>query len=303
MPVQAAGTDFLQVALNQGSRKQDSAITVLPSSMLRAQQESRTGVAKSPRLHVPPLRFDTTFHCANLVVLFLWGSGHWWWRARSCVGLEAAAVSARAEDLLRAEGTAASARTWSFLSTKSLESLVALANQLRPDLTVVGPQVPLQLGVVDEFTRQGGRCSVHQSCCTLETSKSFAKEFMQRQRSQPPTTQFAVRLGVKSALSRFSGPVVVKADGLAAGERRHVKTKEEAAAAAGEMLSGKMVGEAGARVVLEECLQGDELSFLVLSDGRRRPSEVAARDHRRLATATPAQHRRHGRVFIFRTAR
>jgi phosphoribosylamine--glycine ligase len=88
---------------------------------------------------------------------------------------------------------------------------------------------------------------------------------------------------VKSALSRFSGPVVVKADGLAAGKGVVMsKTKEEAATAAGEMLSGKMVGEAGARVVLEECLQGDELSFLVLSDGERVAPLVAAQDHKRI---------------------
>jgi phosphoribosylamine--glycine ligase len=168
---------------------------------------------------------------------------------------------------------------------KSLESLVALANQLRPDLTVVGPEVPLQLGVVDEFTRRGWPVfGPTKAAAQLETSKSFAKEFMQRRRI--PTAHYAICSSpgeVKSALSRFSGPVVVKADGLAAGKGVVMsKTKEEAAAAAGEMLSGKMVGEAGARVVLEECLQGDELSFLVLSDGERVAPLVAAQDHKRI---------------------
>ena len=168
---------------------------------------------------------------------------------------------------------------------KNLESLVALANQLRPDLTVVGPEVPLQLGVVDEFTRRGWPVfGPTKAAAQLETSKSFAKEFMQRRRI--PTAHYAICGSpgeVKSALSRFSGPVVVKADGLAAGKGVVMsKTKEEAAAAAGEMLSGKMVGEAGARVVLEECLQGDELSFLVVSDGERVAPLVAAQDHKRI---------------------
>src|SRR5581483_5291927 len=88
---------------------------------------------------------------------------------------------------------------------------------------------------------------------------------------------------VRDALGRFSAPVVVKADGLAAGKGVVIcKTKEEAASIASEMLSGKMVGEAGARVVMEECLQGDELSFLVISDGERVAPLVAAQDHKRV---------------------
>jgi len=168
---------------------------------------------------------------------------------------------------------------------KNLESLTAIANQVRPDLTVVGPELPLQLGIVDEFTRRGWPIfGPTKAAAQLETSKSFAKEFMQRHRI--PTAHYAVCASpaeVKSALARFSAPVVVKADGLAAGKGVVIcKTKDEAAAAAGEMLSGKMVGEAGARVVVEECLQGDELSFLVLSDGERVSALVAAQDHKRV---------------------
>jgi phosphoribosylamine---glycine ligase len=168
---------------------------------------------------------------------------------------------------------------------KSLESMVALANQLRPDVTVVGPELPLQLGVVDEFTRRGWPVfGPTKAAAQLETSKSFAKEFMNRRRI--PTAHYAIcssMADVKSALSRFSASVVVKADGLAAGKGVVMcKTKDEAVIAAGEMLSGKMVGEAGARVVLEECLKGDELSFLVLSDGERVAPLVAAQDHKRV---------------------
>ncbi len=153
---------------------------------------------------------------------------------------------------------------------KSLESLVAVANQLRPDLTVVGPELPLQVGVVDEFTKRGWPVfGPTKAAAQLETSKSFAKEFMQRHHI--PTAHYAIcnsQSEVKDALSRFGGSVVVKADGLAAGKGVVMcKSKDEAMTAAGEMLTGKMVGDAGARVVLEECLQGDELSFLVNSDG------------------------------------
>jgi phosphoribosylamine---glycine ligase len=168
---------------------------------------------------------------------------------------------------------------------KSLESLVALVNQLRPDLTVVGPELPLQIGVVDEFTRRGWPVfGPTRAAAQLETSKSFAKEFMQRHRI--PTAHYAICSSmndVKAALARFGASVVVKADGLAAGKGVVMcKNKDEATTAAGEMLSGKMVGEAGARVVLEECLQGDELSFLVLSDGERVAPLVAAQDHKRV---------------------
>jgi phosphoribosylamine---glycine ligase len=168
---------------------------------------------------------------------------------------------------------------------KSLESLVALANQLRPDLTVVGPELPLQIGVVDEFTRRGWPVfGPTRAAAQLETSKSFAKEFMQRHRI--PTAHYAICSSmndVKAALARFGASVVVKADGLAAGKGVVMcKNKDEATTAADEMLSGKMVGEAGARVVLEECLQGDELSFLVLSDGERVAPLVAAQDHKRV---------------------
>ena len=168
---------------------------------------------------------------------------------------------------------------------KSLDSLVSLAHQLHPDITVVGPELPLQLGVVDEFARRGWPVfGPTKAAAQLETSKSFAKEFMQRHHI--PTAHYAIcnsQSEVKNALGRFGTPIVVKADGLAAGKGVVLcKTKEEAASAAGEMLSGKMVGDAGSRVVLEECLKGDELSFLVVSDGERVAALVGAQDHKRV---------------------
>ena len=168
---------------------------------------------------------------------------------------------------------------------KDLGSIVALASRLQPDLTLVGPELPLTLGVVDEFTQRGWRVfGPTKAAAQLESSKSFAKEFLQRHHI--PTAPFAICDSieqVRSALGHFHAPVVVKADGLAAGKGVVIaKTKEEAASVAAEMLSGKMVGEAGARVVLEECLKGDELSFLVFSDGERVAPLVAAQDHKRV---------------------
>jgi phosphoribosylamine--glycine ligase len=168
---------------------------------------------------------------------------------------------------------------------KSLASVTELAERLRPDLTVVGPELPLTLGVVDEFNGRGWPVfGPTRAAAQLEASKSFAKEFLQRHRI--PTANFAICDSieqVRSALSHFHAPVVVKADGLAAGKGVVIaKGKEEAASVAAEMLSGKMLGEAGARVVLEECLKGDELSFLVFSDGERVAPLVAAQDHKRV---------------------
>src|SRR3954449_1744906 len=131
---------------------------------------------------------------------------------------------------------------------KSLDSIVELANRLQPNLTVVGPELPLMLGVVDEFRRrQWPIFGPTRAAAQLESSKSFAKEFMQRHRI--PTAHYAIctsQAEVRHALSRFSAPVVLKADGLAAGKGVVMcKNKDEAMTAATEMLSGKMVGEAG----------------------------------------------------------
>ena len=125
---------------------------------------------------------------------------------------------------------------------KNIDSLVAVANQVRPDLTVVGPELPLALGVVDEFTRRGWRVfGPSKAAAQLESSKSFAKEFLQRHHI--PTAHFAICDSIDEvleALPHFHPPVVVKADGLAAGKGVVIcKTKEEAASSAAEMFSGK----------------------------------------------------------------
>jgi phosphoribosylamine--glycine ligase len=168
---------------------------------------------------------------------------------------------------------------------KSIDSLVQLATRLSPDLTVVGPELPLTLGVVDEFQRRGWPIfGPTRDAARLESSKSYAKEFMQRHHI--PTAKYSVctnKEEVREALKLFHTPIVVKADGLAAGKGVVIaQSKDDAQRTAEEMLSGKMLGEAGSSVVLEECLQGEELSFLVMSDGERVVPLVAAQDHKRV---------------------
>jgi phosphoribosylamine--glycine ligase len=143
---------------------------------------------------------------------------------------------------------------------KNIDSLVELATRLSPDLTVVGPELPLTLGVVDEFQKRGWLVfgPTRAAVCS---SKDELPE----------------------ALSLFHAPIVVKADGLAAGKGVVIaQSKDEAQHVAEDMLAGKMLGEAGSRVVLEECLVGEELSFLVMSDGERVVPLVAAQDHKRV---------------------
>ena len=171
------------------------------------------------------------------------------------------------------------------VDARNLDALVELATRQRPDLTVVGPELPLTLGVADEFTRRGLPVfGPTQAAARLESSKAFAKEFMQRY--QVPTPHYAICASsdeVKDALPHFHPPIVVKADGLAGGKGVVIaQTREEAATVAGEMLNGKLLGEAGATVVLEEFLEGEELSFLVMSDGERVAPLAASQDHKRV---------------------
>jgi phosphoribosylamine---glycine ligase len=172
-----------------------------------------------------------------------------------------------------------------FADLKSVDSLVQVATRLQPDMTVVGPELPLSLGVVDEFRRRGMRIfGPSAAAARLESSKIFAKEFMQRHHI--PTAHYAICTSmqeIKDALPHFSTPIVVKADGLAAGKGVVIsKSREDAALVAADMLSGRMLGDAGARVVLEEFLEGDEISFLAICDGERAIPLVAAQDHKRI---------------------
>ena len=169
---------------------------------------------------------------------------------------------------------------------KSLDSLVAVAEQIRPDLTVVGPELPLSLGsggriYPARLARLRADARQRRNWSPARASpRNFCSDIAFPRRILPSATPSTKSL---RPCRIFHAPVVVKADGLAAGKGVVIcRTKEEAASAAAEMFSGKMLGEAGRRVVLEECLQGDELSFLVLSDGERVAPLVAAQDHKRI---------------------
>ena len=168
---------------------------------------------------------------------------------------------------------------------RNLDSLLEAARRVEPELTVVGPELPLALGVVDEFQRRGlpifGPTA---AAARLESSKGYAKQFMHRHHI--PTARYAICNSndeVKQALEHFHAPIVVKADGLTGGKGVvNARSREEAATVAADMLSGKMLGEAGSQVVVEESLEGEELSFLVLSDGERVTPLVAAQHHKRV---------------------
>jgi phosphoribosylamine--glycine ligase len=166
-----------------------------------------------------------------------------------------------------------------------LPDLLRLVEEVAPDFTVVGPELPLSVGLVDALEPRGYKVfGPTQAAAQLETSKAFAKEFMQRHNI--PTAHYAVCISqeeVDDALKLFHSPLVVKADGLAAGKGVVIcKTVEEASAAARSMFDGHLLGSAETRVVIEEFLQGEEVSFLLLSDGRTVAPFVPAQDHKRI---------------------
>ena len=161
--------------------------------------------------------------------------------------------------------------------------ILELANEIKADLTVVGPEAPLVAGVVDEFKR-AGRVIVGptQAAARLEGSKIFSKQFMQRH--SIPTARFKVAESFDravKALADFSSPVVIKADGLAAGKGVVIAhTREEAEKTLDEFMRQRTLGSAGERVILEETLVGEELSFIVLTDGRAILPLVPTQDHK-----------------------
>ncbi len=167
-----------------------------------------------------------------------------------------------------------------------LDSMVELAVREQPGMVVVGPELPLALGLVDVLRERGLRVfGPTQAAAMLETSKSFAKRFLQRY--QIPTANYAVCTSaaeVEKALELFHAPMVVKADGLAAGKGVVIcQTRRAALEAAQGLFSGELLGIDGERqVVIEEFLTGDEVSFLCLCDGLTALPLVAAQDHKRV---------------------
>ncbi len=166
-----------------------------------------------------------------------------------------------------------------------IEGLVALARGEGVAFTLVGPEAPLVAGIVDRFREEGLRIfGPTAAAARLEGSKAFAKDFLARHGI--PTAHYAVHTDVDAALAdvRARGaPVVVKADGLAAGKGVVVAmTLADAEAAVVDMLSGNAFGSAGARVVVEEFLDGEEASFIAVVDGRTALPMATSQDHKRV---------------------
>jgi len=166
-----------------------------------------------------------------------------------------------------------------------LDSMLALVEAERPGLTVVGPELPLSLGIVDALTARGFRVfGPTREAAMLETSKGFAKRFLQRHAI--PTAGYAIctsREELEAAVDRFHPPIVVKADGLAAGKGVVIcESRQTALEAAGSLFSGALLGAKEQQVVLEEFLTGEEVSFLCLSDGKHVAPLAPAQDHKRI---------------------
>ena len=170
-------------------------------------------------------------------------------------------------------------------SQKDLGDLLRVVASEKPDLTVVGPELPLSLGLVDELLRRSIPVfGPTRAAAMLESSKAFAKRFLQRHNI--PTAAYAVCLSEQEALASidlFHAPMVVKADGLAAGKGVIIcKSKREAQDAVSGLFSGRLLGTAEHSVVIEEFLEGEEVSFLLLSDGKHVVPLVPAQDHKRI---------------------
>jgi phosphoribosylamine--glycine ligase len=170
------------------------------------------------------------------------------------------------------------------VAVTDLDGLVALAKAEGVGLTVVGPEVPLVAGVVDRFTAEGLRCfGPRAAAAQLEGSKAFAKDFLARHAI--PTAHYAVFTDLEPALAHVRGtgaPIVIKADGLAAGKGVVVAmTLAEAEVALRDMLGDKAFGDASSRVVIEEFLDGEEASFIVIADGARALPMATSQDHKR----------------------
>jgi phosphoribosylamine--glycine ligase len=199
------------------------------------------------------------------------------------------AQSSRVAEVLVAPGNAGTAHEDKCrnidVASSDIDGLLALATREGVSVTVVGPEGPLVAGVVDRFRAAGHRIfGPTAAAAQLEGSKAFAKDFLARHGI--PTAYYAVHTDVDAALAyvREKGaPIVVKADGLAAGKGVIVAmTLAEAEAAVRDMLEGNAFGDAGARVVIEEFLDGEEASFISMVDGSTALPMATSQDHKRV---------------------
>ncbi|WP_235039842.1 phosphoribosylamine--glycine ligase [Vreelandella profundi] len=198
------------------------------------------------------------------------------------------AQSSRVEHVFVAPGNAGTATeakvTNVAIAATDIDSLVAFARDEQIGLTVVGPEAPLVEGVVDRFQAAGLTIfGPNQAAAQLEGSKSFTKDFLARHHI--PSADYQTFTEVEPALAylgKMGAPIVIKADGLAAGKGVIVAMSEaEAADAIRDMLEANAFGDAGARVVMEEFLEGEEASFIVMVDGENVVTMATSQDHKR----------------------
>jgi len=171
------------------------------------------------------------------------------------------------------------------IEVTDIPGLLAFAKRENIGLTIVGPEAPLVRGVVDAFQREGLTIfGPTQAAAQLEGSKSFTKDFLERH--QIPTAAYQNFTDIEPALAYLQekgAPIVIKADGLAAGKGVIVAmTLEEAEAAVKDMLAGNAFGDAGHRIVIEEFLEGEEASFIVMVDGEHVLPMATSQDHKRV---------------------
>jgi phosphoribosylamine--glycine ligase len=197
------------------------------------------------------------------------------------------ASSPRVSKVLVAPGNAGTAREEGLqnVAVTAVADLVKLAKDEQVGLTVVGPEAPLAAGVVDAFRAEGlAIFGPTKAAAQLEASKDFAKRFMARHGI--PTAHYATFTEAKAAhgyVDAKGAPIVIKADGLAAGKGVVVAmAADEAHAAIDMMLAGGGMGEAGHRVVIEEFMAGEEASFIVMADGANALALASTQDHKRL---------------------
>ena len=169
------------------------------------------------------------------------------------------------------------------ISAEDIDGLASFALKNKIDLTIVGPEVPLVLGITDEFKKKGLRCfGPSKDAARLEGSKDFMKDFLSR--NNIPTALYKSFTDInlaKDYVKNHSIPVVIKADGLAAGKGVIIaNSTEEAVEAIEQCMENKEFGEAGSKVVIEEFLEGEEASFIVLTDGNVILPLASSQDHK-----------------------
>lgn len=169
------------------------------------------------------------------------------------------------------------------IGAEDIDALLAFAKERQVDLTIIGPEAPLVLGIVDQFKQQGLRCfGPTQAAAQLEGSKAFCKDFFARHNI--PTAAYQNFTDIEPACEyvRQQGvPIVIKADGLAAGKGVIIaETEQQAFDTIHDMLAGNAFGEAGHRVVIEEFLRGEEASFIVIANGKQALPMASSQDHK-----------------------